>query len=429
MNNNNIIKFNILNIIKKFIYLILVISLPFVFSNNVFASSASFYTSGGGSVYTNQTVNLIVSVNGSDAFNAVSVNVSFSNLILLGSSPTSGWTTVSGPSNSSSSISYSGANLGGQYVGSKSVLSLSFKTLGSASRGTVSSSGSIALANGSGTQVSGSGNTAVFSVTTPPPAPLPVPNAVSISSSSHPDQSTWYKTKDAVISWNKQDGITDFSYVLDQTNNTTPPDTSNGSDISKTFQNLPDGINYFHIKAKNSAGWGAVSQYIINVDTQNPEPFSITKIINPSNSQEYIIYFSTNDSPSGINKYTMQLDGVDKGEQKSGVHIPITSNSITITAIDKAQNSTNSLLQLNSNDQNNKTSTTRTIESTSSTNSNSTSSQSDTSSTPKSNNALTIILVILSTALLIYSLLITFLYVTGISIKDIKNRFFKKTKV
>jgi hypothetical protein len=308
------------------------------------AATASFFTSGGGKVNTNQNITVTVSVNGSEAYNAVEVNVNFSNLTFISAAATGGWTTFSGPTRSGNTVNYVGALFGSSATGSRNILNLTFRAPGNAGNASISSSGTITILNGN-TKVSGGGNTASFSVQTPPPAPTPSPtprpaaDAVKISSTSHSDPAQWYKAKDVAILWEKAAGVTEFSYLIDSAAATNPDETAEGSDVSKTFSNVADGTSYFHIKARNDVGWGPASHFQINIDSTSPDPFSLTKI-DDTESGNFKLFFATNDAGSGIARYTISVDGQDKGEQKSGYVVNKDAGTVTITATDKAGNST-----------------------------------------------------------------------------------------
>lgn len=104
--------------------------------------------------------------------------------------------------------------------------------------------------------------------TTPPPAPT-------ISSSSHPDESKWYKNNDPVIGWTEPDdlsGISGYSHLMDRSSTTTPDETSEGEGRSKGYGDIAEGTWYFHVRAADGVGhWGETDHYRINVDTNPPE--------------------------------------------------------------------------------------------------------------------------------------------------------------
>ena len=107
--------------------------------------------------------------------------------------------------------------------------------------------------------------------------------------------------------------------------------------LQNPIQNLKDGRNYFHVKAHNNVGWGGVATYEINVDTTAPYPFGIAKVLNDK-GDKFIIYFATNDSFSGVDHFTVKVDGVDKGRQSTAYVISSTVNTIEVNAFDKAGN-------------------------------------------------------------------------------------------
>jgi len=301
------------------------------------AASASFSTKGGGSVNTGNQVSVTVAVNGSEAYNAVSVTVNYSNLTFISASATGGWTGVSGPSNSGGNVSFSGALLGSSANGSRNVLTLRFRAPNNPGSATVKSSGKISLANGSGTQVSGGGNTITYNIKEPPPPPPSGPGKVDVSSSTHPDQNAWYSNQNLNLSWNKASGVSGFSYELNTTPNTNPDDILENADTAASFTLDKEGANYFHIKAKNSVGFGEVTHFAVQFDITKPYPFGIAKLLNVA-GDKYLIYFATNDAISNIASYTVTVDGVDMGQQKTAYEIPLTAKGVDVGATDQAGN-------------------------------------------------------------------------------------------
>ena len=326
-----------LKIFKKIIRTILIVFFLFpILSVNVFAATSSFSVSNPGKKNTEETFSVNINVSGSEAYNAVTANVSFTNLTYVSVSANSEWTGVSGPTRSGSSISFSGAKLGGSFTGSKRVLTVTFKAPSNAGTSSISASGTIALADGSGTKVNGSSGSTSLTIQTPPPPTPTVVSAPTVSSTTHPDSTTWYAFNTATLGWNKDEGVTGFSYILDQIPTTTPDDVSEGVDTSKTFSSVLEGKSYFHIKALNSVGWSGVAHFLIQIDLSKPYPFSITKIKEADG--KYMMYFSTEDEYSGIAKYTLKLNGLEIGEVKSKYILETDSNDIEVTAYDRVGN-------------------------------------------------------------------------------------------
>src|SRR5690606_18183764 len=158
------------------------------------------------------------------------------------------------------------ASLTGSVTGSRAILNLTFRAPYSPGTGSINSSGTVALADGSGTQVNGGGNTATYTISSPPPPADPVPNAVTITSPTNPSQDVWYKNTEITFNWNKEDKVDGFSYIFDQSPESVPDDTAETADTSVSYNSLPEGAVFFHIKAHNNMGWGPVSHYKVSFD-------------------------------------------------------------------------------------------------------------------------------------------------------------------
>jgi len=93
-----------------------------------------------------------------------------------------------------------------------------------------------------------------------------------ISSPSHPDSDSWYKESRPTLEWNKIEGATLHSYVLDRTEDTVPDEESEGTEISYRSQSKTDGEWYFHIRSKVSGQWSDTSHFKLNIDHTAPLP-------------------------------------------------------------------------------------------------------------------------------------------------------------
>jgi hypothetical protein len=102
------------------------------------------------------------------------------------------------------------------------------------------------------------------------------PFAPTISSSTHPDQNTWYSNDDPTFAWtipSDLSGIAGYSYAFDQTPSTVPDNTIEPAGTSKFYLDVVSGEWYFHIKAIDNAGnWGATSHYRIRILTNENVP-------------------------------------------------------------------------------------------------------------------------------------------------------------
>jgi len=109
----------------------------------------------------------------------------------------------------------------------------------------------------------------VLGDTTGPPAPV-------ISSPTHPDQNKWYLNNDPVFTWTEPEdpsGIAGYSYVLDREPSTLPDTTIDTTERTKSYEDLPDGTWYFHVRAVDGAGnWGPAGHYRINIGSPPSPP-------------------------------------------------------------------------------------------------------------------------------------------------------------
>ena len=105
------------------------------------------------------------------------------------------------------------------------------------------------------------------------------PAAPAITSSTQPDENTWYSASDATFAFPADDtsGIAGYSYLIDHQPATTPDTTSEGSSATASMSGLADGVWYFHVRAQNGAGlWGATSTYKVMLDATAPTPPAVT---------------------------------------------------------------------------------------------------------------------------------------------------------
>lgn len=94
---------------------------------------------------------------------------------------------------------------------------------------------------------------------TPAPEYIPpanTPQSAKITSSSHPDESLWYKDTTAKLSWAVPAGVTAVRMTLDTTSGTVPTKVYESALTEKVLEDLPEGVSYFHLQLKNKDGWG-----------------------------------------------------------------------------------------------------------------------------------------------------------------------------
>jgi len=176
-------------------------------------------------------------------------------------------------------------------------------------------SSKVLLDDGLGTNILASTVGATYNLSIPPPeGPL-------ISSPTHPDQTKWYKNSNPTFLWQKEEGVTGFSYILSKDPTTIPDNKSEGKDNSISYEKIADGLWYFHLKAKKGGNWGGISTFLIKIDTAPPADFipESESPLRTSNHQPIISFFTT-DSASGIDHYEIKVINVGKAGEETDVY-------------------------------------------------------------------------------------------------------------
>lgn len=361
------------------IVIVLVLSI-FSFVSPVAAQTASLYFSPStGSYVVGSTfaVNVYVSST-NQAINAVSGTVSFpqDNLTITSLSKPGSiinmWVQEPSFLNSVGTVNFEGIVPSPGFIGaSGKIITINFKVKSAGVAIINFASGSVLANDGSGTNILKNSGSAQFNLSaaspiapvvpvTPPPknnSPIvstptvSLPPALQISSPTNPDPSKWYNNNNPELVWQLLPDILSIKTLYNKYP-TSKPTIVHEPAISeiKIAANLKDGVYYFHLQPENSAGWGAVSHFRFQVDTQPPELFKINLIdgIETTNPQP-IISFRTTDILSGIDHYKIKINNGDFFDippeqiindsyvlplQKSG------PKSILIMALDKAGNYT-----------------------------------------------------------------------------------------
>lgn len=139
------------------------------------------------------------------------------------------------------------------------------------------------------------------------------PVAPKINSSTHPDPDNWYLNKNVRFSWPVLENAIGLRFAYDRypTSNLTEVKEQAKIIYETTFYGLEDGVWYFHLQFKNNNGWGAISHFRFQIDSQSPNQFSIKNASSeecPDNPQP-IFMFKTDDVLSGIDHYKVKIDG------------------------------------------------------------------------------------------------------------------------
>ena len=249
--------------------------------------------------------------------------------------------------NANGTASYVGVIPGGITTGSGIIGNITFKAL-RVGQATVSISGSsrILLNDGLGTNTILDTGRAVYAIV--PKAP----EGVRIYSETHPFQDSWYNNNSPVLAWDRDPGVDGFSYILDNKPGTVPDNVEEKKDTATSFENLTDGLWYFHIKARKAGMWGTTGQFLMRIDTVPPADFTPEANYLMAAAilvERTLVTFFTTDNLSGIDHYEVGV--IDKTQPltespvfvyaKSPFQAPYKEGGklhIIVRAIDKAGN-------------------------------------------------------------------------------------------
>jgi len=302
------------------------------------------------------------------AMNTAAVNLSFpSQLLEVTSISKSGSIfnlSPQEPSFSAGSAHFEGLILNPGYTGSGGKLvSVTFRTKAEGTA-TIAIVGASVLANdGLGTEIlTGSGKSTITikgAADTPPVvesgSETGTPSLPIVTSSSHPDQNSWYAVSKAQLAWKLPAGVNGLSYLVTDRPISNPGSVAIANIASLTIPNLPNGLNYFHLRFRNSKGWGPIAHFALRTDTIAPEDFVVTVVKNDSpDNPRPTISLTAQDEISGIGHYELKIAAgefvtIPNEEIKDGNYtLPIQkigSHTAIVKAFDKANNQTTSRVE------------------------------------------------------------------------------------
>lgn len=287
------------------------------------------------------------------SINGIEVHINYDKNKLSIVNPTGGtsiiglWIDPPKFNNLNGTVSYIGVVPNGITTGSGLVGTITFKAIAAGSATvSVSSASRILLNDGLGTLAQVDVGRAEYSIL------AKAPEGVNVFSYTHPNQSDWYNNNTPVLSWVKDDGVSGFSFELDNKPNTIPDNVEDSEDTTKGFEKLNDGLWYFHIKAIKAGVWGATGHFLLRIDTTPPAHFTpetnylVTAVIL---AERTLVSFFTTDNLSGVDHYEVGV--IDKNQPltdspvfiqtESPFQLPFSKDGrlqVIVRAVDKANN-------------------------------------------------------------------------------------------
>jgi len=319
MKGNSITKFHLVSRLGFLIGFFL------LFAQSVSAATLYFSPSSGNITVGNiLSTSVLVNTQGTAVNNADAVINFPANLLEVVSVNKSGsifslWVEEPAFSNSAGTITFNGGLPTPGYNGSAGrLLNIVFRAKNIGSASVIFSSGAVRANDGYGTDVLQTKAQAQFTLVSeerpvlPPPAALGTPQAPVISSPTHPDSTKWYSASTAIFNWPTSADVTGTRLLVGRLSIADPAVLYVPPINQKTIEGLEEGIWYFHAQMRNDNGWGGISHFRLQVDTENPERFDV-KIIPRDDATEPRVkfMFDAQDKTSGIDHYEIQIDGKD----------------------------------------------------------------------------------------------------------------------
>lgn len=352
---------------KKFFVTIL--SSLFLFSNTAFAANLSFSPSSG-TYSKNTTFSVGVYVSSTDqAMNAASATIQFptDKLQVVSVSKTGSiidfWAQEPSFSNATGQIKMEGVVLTPGYKGgSGKLITINFKGK-SASTASINISSSSVLANdGVGTNILKNVSGATFNIKEEAPVKTEVidletikpieedtvaeevcePDSL-ITSATHPGV-IWRRDNTAVFSWDVSDEIVASKIAFDKNPNTEPNIINSPAIVEKRYENVEDGVWYFHLSLQDNDGWSTAEHFKIKIDHTPPE-INVSEIKRSElTDPKPVINLKITDKVSCVKDFTLSINGesldyerLDDGNIRLETVEP-GDHELVITAYDRAGN-------------------------------------------------------------------------------------------
>jgi hypothetical protein len=268
------------------------------------------------------------------------------------------WTTEPAYSKEEGAVSFGGGMKSFTGAGGK-ILSITFHALkNTEAKVRFSTGAAILAADGQGTNILTVMNAGAYNlvpkeiipVAESEPEPLVLGAATStgeavqkitVTSSTHPDENKWYNEKTAEFKWLLPDDANTIRLSMNASSSSIPTEAYPPVTM-KIFQNISDGIFYFHLRAETDLGWGETVRYRFQTDTAKPDMFRVAEA---STTGAFGFIFDANDKTSGIEKYLVSIDGGAEAEWRDGgghMYIPEAmepgSHALLAKAVDFAGN-------------------------------------------------------------------------------------------
>jgi hypothetical protein len=181
-------------------------------------------------------------------------------------------------------------------------------------------------------------------------------NRPTITSPSNPNQNVWTSTNNVELDWELPANVVGVSYDLNHSPNYDPKPATLGLASSKVFNNIENGIWYFHLKFFDGKKWGSADHYRILIDNERPLPFSIN-VEQPDAGNWPTLFFKTSDRLSGVLAYEVYVNSleetrfkIDDNSTADSLKVQLSQlgygdHTALVKVVDKAGNETDSTIK------------------------------------------------------------------------------------
>jgi len=171
-------------------------------------------------------------------------------------------------------------------------------------------------------------------------------SVITINSSTHREESEWYPNNSVKVEWVELKGdseITGYYYSFDETSNSDPATSVSASQTTATFDEVKDGIHFFHIKGVQKDGKTIKTVHRqFKVDATKPNPVTLTVSTDQLIEGESLwLTFATTDEMSGVIQYQVALNTSAFLPQESPMELTDLKPGtyfVRVAAIDRAGN-------------------------------------------------------------------------------------------
>ena len=315
---------SIINIMKKNIFIILLILLFCAFPISKSKAASLYLSPESGEYSVASSFSVTVKVNSSDfVINAVDATIAYpADLLEVKSVSKSGsvlklWTKEPTFSNSSGVVSFSGGVTAPGFTGIGTGLVINFVAKKEGQAQVSFSEGVVLAADGKGTNVLSSKSGGTYSIkkrsSTTEPSNSYVPpkegsSVTEVNSTTHSDQNQWYNDQDPSFSWEMPANLTGVSIEFNNDPSSIPDQISEGLFDFKNYENIEDGIWYFHLRVENNDEWSKVAHFKVQIDASLPNNFEIRIDDDDKTNLSPSLYFNATDDLSGISHYDIKID-------------------------------------------------------------------------------------------------------------------------